>query len=261
MIGTKPRRSKRVLRGAAGTLPTLPAGFSGWSLDAQDGLSLYNLGTLIGRYGPQGVPGILKESGGYQPVDGTHRAILRYELPASAVLVINRSLLSFSLKPFRASSQSTSGASSASSSGTQSAAHAHFLQLSQEAATPSSGALFWNGTDGILTDKGANAVLNQPITANQNNDHTHGIPHTHAVNAPDGLYDVGMAQGVHVFVDGTDRTTALGGPWGVGAALDVPDLDISAYITTTGWHEIQLSSTTLGVIIAQLYTKAQLNTA
>jgi hypothetical protein len=84
--------------------------------------------------------------------------------------------------------------------------------------------------------------------------------HTHTLNAPSGLYDAGMAQGVHVFIDAVDRTTALSGPWGSGSALDVSDLDISAWITTTGWHEVLLTSTTLGVIIGQISTKAQLKT-
>lgn len=38
------------------------------------------------------------------------------------------------------------------------------------------------------------------------------------------------------------------------------DLDISTWITNTGWHEILITSTTLGVIIAQVSTKAQLKT-
>jgi hypothetical protein len=261
MIGTKPRHSTRPLRASAmGTLPVLPAGFSGWALDAQDGLSLYNTGVLVGRYGPQGVPGILKDSGGYQPVDATHRAILRYELPASAVLVINRSLLSFSLKPFRASSQSTSGASSASSS--SGGAHNHAEPILDTGGGAAGAAVLANvGANRLEANLGIGGGTFGPFSLNDVPGHSHPIPHTHAVNAPDGLYDTGMAQGVHVFVDGTDRTTALGGPWGVGSAVDVPDLDISAWITATGWHEIQLSSTTLGVIIAQLYTKAQLNTA
>jgi hypothetical protein len=229
LIATKPRIGKRLVRASSmGTPVVLPNGFTGWSLDAASGLSLYLNGVLQARYGPQGGAGVLQSYSGYQPVDATHRCRLRYELPPNAVNVILASSLSFSLQPFRATVQGTSGSSSASSSGTQSAGHAHFLQLSQEAATPSSGALFWNGTDGVLTDKGANTSLNQPLTANNNNDHTHGIPHTHAITAPDGLYDTGNAQGAHVFIDGTDRTTALGGPWGVGSSIDVSDLDISA---------------------------------
>lgn len=60
--------------------------------------------------------------------------------------------------------------------------------------------------------------------------------------------------------DGVDRTTALSGPWGSGSSIDVSDLDISAYITSTGWHEVALTSTTLGVIIAQVTTKALFKT-
>lgn len=36
---------------------------------------------------------------------------------------------------------------------------------------------------------------------------------------------------------------------------------VSTYITRVGWHEIQVSSTSLGVIVAQVYTRAQLKAA
>jgi hypothetical protein len=52
----------------------------------------------------------------------------------------------------------------------------------------------------------------------------------------------------------------LGGPWGVGWALDLSDLNISQWITATGWHEVAITSTTLGVVIAQVTTKALLKT-
>ena len=70
--------------------------------------------------------------------------------------------------------------------------------------------------------------------------------------APSGLYDTGMAQGVHVYVDGTDRTSALSGPWGSGSAIDVSDLDISAWITTTGWHEIDSEEGPVRLDLAQV---------
>ncbi len=69
-------------------------------------------------------------------------------------------------------------------------------------------------------------------------------------------------------IDGTDFTAALGGPFGVGASpTDISDLDLSALqqvgskesIWTRGIHEIDLSSTQLGGISAQLLLVATIN--
>ena len=43
---------------------------------------------------------------------------------------------------------------------------------------------------------------------------------------------------VSIKVDGTDRTTALGGPW---SGTQVSDLNIASYITLGGYHTVQLS--------------------
>ena len=39
---------------------------------------------------------------------------------------------------------------------------------------------------------------------------------------------------------------------GAGVALDVEELDIQQFITTGGFHVVELSSTALGVIQAQI---------
>jgi hypothetical protein len=249
MIATKPRIGKRLVRATSmGTTPTLPAGFTGFSLDAQNGLSLWRNGQLIGRYGSGGASGILQSYSGYQPVDATHRCRLRFEIPPD-VISFSKVALSFSLQAFRASSQSVSGASSASSSSGTSTTH-HHQTLLVDGTGP-----YTVTFDHITGLNAAGSGGGSAPTSDMSADHTHPIPHTHAITAPDGLYDTGMAQGVHVFIDGTDRTTALSGPWGSGSSIDISDLDISAYITATGWHEVALSSTSLGVIVAQVSMK------
>jgi hypothetical protein len=46
-----------------------------------------------------------------------------------------------------------------------------------------------------------------------------------------------MSRNAHVFIDGVDQTTPLGGPWdGGGAEFEINELDISAYITSGGFH-------------------------
>jgi hypothetical protein len=81
--------------------------------------------------------------------------------------------------------------------------------------------------------------------------HHHTIP-PESLNPPSALFEAGMAQGCHVWIDGTDRTTALSGPFGGGSPTDIDDLDITAWLLTSGFHEIQLSSTALGGIMAQV---------
>jgi hypothetical protein len=257
VIDLKPRIGKRLVRATSmGTVPTLPSGFTGFSLDAANGLSLYSAGVLQARYGAQGGAGVLQSYSGYQPVDATHRCRLRYELPPNAVNSIVATNLSFSLQPFRATTQGTSGASSASSSA--SGPHKHGVPISDAAGGVTVNYDNASGTLKAVIGIGGGTV--NPFTLDDSPSHAHTIAHTHAITAPDGLYDTGCAQGVHVFIDGTDRTSALGGPWGSGSSIDVSDLDITAYITTTGWHEVALSSTSLGVVVAQVSTKAYLKT-
>ena len=88
--------------------------------------------------------------------------------------------------------------------------------------------------------------------------HTHTVPSS-GLTTPNALYEASMAQGCHVLVDGTDQTVALGGPWGVGGALDVNDLDLSPWLASTGWHEVQVTSTALGGVFAQVAVYATLN--
>lgn len=241
---------------AVGTTPTLPNNFTGWSLDAQNGLSLYLNGQLQARYGSQGGAGVLQSFSGYQPCDSSHNCRLRFELPPNAVNAVNACHLSFSLQPFRASQQTASGASSSSTTGGSGHQHDIFVKANSGLNT----ALYVDLTSQSHIGKNVGQDDDTGLTDLDSPAHSHGMAHTHPLNAPTGLYDTGCAQGCHVFIDGVDRTTALGGPWGGGSSIDVSDLDISAYITTTGWHEVAITSTTLGVIVAQVTTKALLKT-
>lgn len=45
--------------------------------------------------------------------------------------------------------------------------------------------------------------------------------------------------GITLAIDGTDRTVALGGPWGSG---NITGIDASSFITTTGWHTLAFQS-------------------
>lgn len=271
MIGTKPKIGRRLLRAVTmGSPPVLPSGFTGWALDAANGLRLFLNGQLQAQYGSGGGAGVLQAYSGYQPVDSSHRCRLRYELPSNAVNSIIASHLSFSLQAFRATQQTASGAGSLHHH-TVDTSHQHRWGLwdgtvTQDVTSFRNWSVYVDGHgyasmfmyhDGTILD--GHDLLTDSTGGVSSTSGDEGA-HTHSLNAPSALYDTGMAQGVHVFIDGVDRTTALNGPWGSGSSIDVSDLDISAYITSTGWHEIQLSSSTLGVVVAQVTTKALLKT-
>lgn len=66
------------------------------------------------------------------------------------------------------------------------------------------------------------------------------------------------ATGCTIVINGTDRTTAL-----VGAAsfsTDQTELDITKYMTATGYNTISITSTGLGRIRATIFTNVYLNT-
>jgi len=72
--------------------------------------------------------------------------------------------------------------------------------------------------------------------------------HTHPdASAGSGLTTSNVPKDVHIWINGTDRTSALGGPWGDGSnEFPAGELDISAYMTTAAEHylEIKLDPTT-----------------
>lgn len=46
--------------------------------------------------------------------------------------------------------------------------------------------------------------------------------------------------GITLAIDGVDRTVAVGGPWGSG---NITNVDITNFITSTGWHNLTFQST------------------
>lgn len=79
--------------------------------------------------------------------------------------------------------------------------------------------------------------------------HTHSVPsHTHGISY--GIFEsASSATGVTIKVDGLTRDST-------GYTTDQANLDLTTWITTSGWHTIELTSTTLGRINASLYLKS-----
>jgi len=67
---------------------------------------------------------------------------------------------------------------------------------------------------------------------------TAGSEHTHTPEFGI-MEDVDNSPSISIKIDGTDRTSALGGPW----TTDQLEIDITAYIQTTGKHIVELLST------------------
>lgn len=63
-------------------------------------------------------------------------------------------------------------------------------------------------------------------------------------SAGSGLVTTNAPKTVEIWIDGTDRTSALGGPWGNGTAeFATGELDISSYVTASGEHYINIKET------------------
>jgi len=86
-----------------------------------------------------------------------------------------------------------------------------------------------------------------------------GSSHTH--NLSFGIYEAAaFPTNVGLKIDSVDRTTALGGPWNPTAGSpSVLNLDLTEYITTIGYHTLELSTDTVGRCIPLLWIKSQSN--
>lgn len=69
--------------------------------------------------------------------------------------------------------------------------------------------------------------------------------HQHAAaSAGSGLTTTDVPKTVEIWIDGVDRTSALGGPWGDGVAeFASGELDISSYVSSSGEHYIEIKET------------------
>lgn len=226
---------------------------------------------------------------GYQPVDSVYKARCRFWIPPNVDTIV-KIYLSFTLQPFHVGNQTTSSSTTSSAgsahnhsvsgqtsgsttSGNQSSDHVHVITLENANIN---NPVAYDGLAGLFSASGGGSVSTGFETGS--NVHTHNVPsssvsgatstnessHTHTIpslslTAPTAIYEAGMAQGVHAFLDGTDQTTPLGGPWGAGVAIDISNLNVTSYFTTVGWHEIQLSSTSIGGITTQLHFASLIN--
>lgn len=92
---------------------------------------------------------------------------------------------------------------------------------------------------GFTSDAGASHSHSTP-------DHTHPS-HTHALTL--GILEGGIAANLRLFIDGVDRTAALGGPWNAAVTLDITQYLIDVRMKpVAGDHTIKIESSAVGAI-------------
>lgn len=188
-------------------------------------------------------------------MDSTHHAEFVARI-GSEVTTLNYAKLRFKSGPLVSSVKSMAsaggGGSTVTSSGgggatpTSSAsdpAHFHKIHvqngaggdsLSIDTSYPSSAALYTSGsTSDVATNSSGGGDLS----------HTHSVSvpdHTHDVTVPDHTHDLTTAYGIYqdtahptsisIYINGVDRTSALGGPWATGGAAVEAELEITPYL-------------------------------
>lgn len=97
------------------------------------------------------------------------------------------------------------------------------------------------------------------ISSHQHNvsvpNHSHEVTvpaHTHDLNF--GIYTSTSAQGVTIKINGVDRTTALGGPFNASQS----HINIAPYLSVGQWNTIELGSSRLGRIDANVFIQAMM---
>jgi len=168
-------------------------------------------------------------------VDATHKLKLKFYIP-DGMVTMQKMVVNFTLEAFRTYSN-TASSGGGQTSGTSSAASTEQIGGDQDTSYTT------------VWDLG---VQHQHMVS----DHVHGISHTHAVSDHThdlsfGIYESTSATGVKVYVDGTLRLDNGGS----GYTTDQANLDITQWITTTGWHYVEFSSTQLGRINAAYFVQ------
>lgn len=83
-----------------------------------------------------------------------------------------------------------------------------------------------------------------------NLNHSHGININHNHDLEYGVYQGSAPTNLRIFINGVDRTSALGGTR--SGVMTTPELNITPYITSNGWHTIEFTSDTVGRIVAHV---------
>jgi hypothetical protein len=191
-------------------------------------------------------------------VDATHALKLKFYIP-DGVLKVQKLTLNFSVEAFRAYE---TGAASGGASTVASKNYAT-SQLSV------SGSDFYGNVSAELNHTHTVTDEGGTYTSSSDGGHSHEMPvhehvhvhdvdipaHTHAITY--GIYESTSAAGCTVYVDGVLRLNN----GGAGYSTDQANLDLTPWVTTAGWHYIEISSTQLGRINAAYFIQIYAGTS
>lgn len=213
-------------------------------------------------------------------VDSTHSLKIKFYVDDD-VISIRKVKVNFSLEKFRAYEKglnsggsfnltSYSGGSASVTSGSSSAYYNTYLTTNNASIST------YTSTDSGYTDIAYDNGYGHSHTLSTSG-HAHGIPdhnhtitvsgtttdHSHLVNVPSHQHGVDVPSHVHDIQYGIFESTSatnvdvyVDGQKKAGSYTSDTVLDLTAYITTKGWHTIELTSTQLGRINAGVYIKS-----
>jgi hypothetical protein len=137
--------------------------------------------------------------------------------------------------------------------------HNHGIADGTSLATSGGGSVTWS----VIGDH-SHSISSSGTHRHGSEDHGHNtsVPgHSHVIDLPNhshpnvyGIYKGTSATNVSVVINGTDRTTELGGAF----ITDQDNLDISPYLVS-GWNTIELGSSQLGRISARMFLQCFLS--
>jgi hypothetical protein len=152
------------------------------------------------------------------------------------VLFLNNAKLRFTTRPLRATVKGSAAGGGSTQTSASTAAHSHdsvvFNRILVSALNSNHKAVYIHQNDGTVvfpSNDAGPAQYTKTTTAENVHSHNVTIPaHTHALDY--GIYDdTNHPQNIQIWINGTDRTAALGGPWAAtNAAVDV-EVDIAEY--------------------------------
>jgi hypothetical protein len=185
-------------------------------------------------------------------IDASHKLKIKFYIP-DGVLQVKKLTLNFSVEAFRAYETGAENAiasviSSGNTSGNQLAVTADEFYGNTTA--------HWGHTHDVTDEGGTYTTTDSGLHSHEMPYHNH--IHAHNVTIPEhtheilyGIYESTSAEGCKVYVDGTLRLDN----GGAGYSTDQSNLDLTQWVTTAGWHTIEISSTQLGRINAAYFTQ------
>jgi hypothetical protein len=172
---------------------------------------------------------------------------------------INKAILRFKRQAFRAYEKAAASGGGSTETTKSGGDHRHLMFNYLGTA---SGDKAWHAFQAGDSQGGAGTIIHVQSPGGLYQTYTKGASgtHTHDVTLPDhahsldfGIYESTGATKVTVKINGTDRTSALGG--GTGFDVDKDDLDITPYMQAGQWNVIELGSATLGRIDATVFVQ------